>query len=229
MCGRFAFYSPDEAVVRLFGVAEKTALQSGYNLAPTQLVPVLRRTDAGLRRVDAIRWGLVPFWAKDKAIGNRMINARAETVAEKPAFRQAFRQRRCLVLANGFYEWKRVGDKKQPFYITRDDGEPFAMAGLWERWRDRTAADPPTLETCTIITTTPNRLMENIHQRMPVILDSKPVAEWLDPSAETDVLTSLLGPYGGDGFVAVPVSTSVNNARNQGAELIEPAGAVIRA
>ncbi len=229
MCGRFAFYSPDDAVVRLFDVAEMTDVGSGYNLAPTQLVPVLRANDAGLRRVDGLRWGLVPFWAKDKAIGNRMINARAETVAEKPAFRQAFRRRRCLVLANGFYEWKRLGDKKQPYYITREDGEPFAMAGLWESWRDRAATDPEVVETCTIITTTPNPLMAAIHQRMPVVLDPSPVAEWLDPGAAVEALTPLLRPYDGDGLVAVPVGTSVNNSRNQGADLIEPAGAVIRA
>ncbi len=229
MCGRFAFYSPDEAVVRLFAVAAMTAVESGYNLAPTQRVPVLRADDTGLRRLDGLRWGLVPFWAKDKAIGNRMINARAETVAEKPAFRQPFRQRRCLVLANGFYEWKRIGDNKQPFYITREDGEPFAMAGLWESWRDRTAADPEALETCTILTTTPNRLMENIHQRMPVILDPQPISQWLDPRADARQLQPLLGPYGGDGLVAVPVSSKVNNARNQGAGLVEPVAAVIRA
>lgn len=229
MCGRFAFYSPDEAVVRLFDVSDMAPVEPGYNLAPTQRVPVVRAAANGQRRLDPLRWGLVPFWAKDLSIGNRMINARAETVAEKPAFRAALRKRRCVVLANGFYEWQRVGDRKRPFYITREDGEPFAMAGLWESWRERDVADAQDTETCTIITTGPNALMEQIHRRMPVILDPEPVGQWLDGDSGVAELQNLLAPYTGGGFVAVPVSTRVNNARNQGAELIEPAGEIVRA
>jgi putative SOS response-associated peptidase YedK len=229
MCGRFAFYSPDEAVVRLFDVSDVAPVEPGYNLAPTQPVPVVRAAANGQRRLDPLRWGLVPFWAKDLSIGNRMINARAETVAEKPAFRAALRKRRCIVLANGFYEWQRAGDRKQPFYITREDGEPFAMAGLWESWRERDVADAQDVETCTIITTGPNALMEQIHRRMPVIRDPEPVGQWWDGNSGVAELQSLLAPYTGGGFVAVPVSTRVNNARNQGAELIEPAGEIVRA
>lgn len=227
MCGRFAFYSPDEAVVRLFDVTDLAPFEARYNLAPTQNVPVLRVDPKGARQVVPLRWGLVPFWAKDRSIGNRMINARAETVAEKPAFRRAFAGRRCLVLANGFYEWKRIGERKQPFYIAREDGDPFAMAGLWESWCDRAAPDADPLETCTIVTTGPNALMAQIHNRMPVILDRRATGLWLGTDQSADSLAGLLVPSQDEGFVAVPVSTRVNNARNEGADLIEPVGPVI--
>src|SRR5210317_1318358 len=141
MCGRFAFYSPSEAAAALFGVSASIEVHPRYNIAPTQFVAAIRNDQDERRELVMLRWGLVPFWAKDSSIGNRMINARAETVAEKPAFRRAFAGRRCLVLASGFYEWQRIGERKQPFYITREDGDPFAMAGLWESWRDRAAPD----------------------------------------------------------------------------------------
>jgi putative SOS response-associated peptidase YedK len=229
MCGRFVFYSPSEAVVRLFGAEPYADIEPRYNLAPTQPVPVLRRGEDGQRRVGLLRWGLVPFWAKDPGVGNRMINARAETVASKPAFRQAFRRRRCLVLANGFYEWVRRGDAKQPHFITREDGEPFAMAGLWEQWRDPQDEAAAPLETCVIVTTTPNRLMAQLHDRMPVILDARAVQAWLAPDAADGTLEGLLVPYGGDDLVAVPVGRQVNNPRNQGSELIAPAGPALSA
>lgn len=227
MCGRFAFYSPDEAVIRLFDVTDIAPIEARYNLAPTQNIPVLRVDPEGARQVVPLRWGLVPFWAKDSSIGNRMINARAETVAEKPAFRRAFAGRRCLVLASGFYEWQRIGERKQPFYITREDGDPFAMAGLWESWRDRAAPDSDPLETCTIVTTGPNALMAQIHSRMPVILDRAAIGLWLDTGQSADSLAGLLVPSRDKSFIAVPVSTRVNNSRNEGADLIEPVGRAV--
>jgi len=222
MCGRFAFYSPHEAVTRLFGVAAAPEIEPRYNIAPTQFIATVRETD-GPRDVALLYWGLVPSWAKEKAIGARMINARAETLTEKPSFRSAFRRRRCLVLADGYYEWQRSGTVKQPYFIAFDGGAPFGMAGLWERWRDPLSGEP--LESCCIVTTSPAPAVAHVHDRMPVIVPRDAYAEWLDPRNEaTDRLARLLGPTADPGLQARPVSRRVNDARNQGADLIEQVG-----
>ena len=150
MCGRFAFYSPAEAAAALFGASGSLDIGPRYNIAPTQYVAAVREDQDGQRELVALRWGLVPFWAKDPTIGNRMINARAETVAEKPAYRAAYRHRRCVVLADGFYEWQRGESGKTPFYISLENGEPCGLAALWEQWKDRETDE--TLQTTTIIT-----------------------------------------------------------------------------
>ena len=220
MCGRFAFYSPHEAVTRLFGATPAAAFEPRYNIAPTQFVATVRET-GGPREVAMLYWGLVPSWAKEKSIGARMINARSETLAEKPSFRNAFRRRRCLVLADGYYEWQRSGSVKQPYFIAFEDGQPFGMAGLWERWRDPASGEP--LESCCIVTTSPAAAVAHVHDRMPVIVPPDAYAEWLDPRNEaTDRLARLLGPWARPGLQALPVSRRVNDARNQGAGLIEP-------
>ena len=220
MCGRFAFYSPAEAVVRLFSAEAVEDLPPRYNIAPTQNAPVVRQSADGKREFIQLRWGLIPFWAKDPSIGNRMINARAETVASKPAFRNAFRKKRCIVIADGFYEWQKRPGGKQPWYIAMSTGEPFAMAGLWESWR--ATEDDDRLDTCTIITTRPNEMMARLHNRMPVILTQDAVDCWLDPSSDTDTLESVLGPVEEDLLNAVEVSRRVNNPANEGPELILP-------
>jgi putative SOS response-associated peptidase YedK len=188
-----------------------------YNVAPTQQVGVVRQIDPNQRQLAYMQWGLIPHWAKDPKIGSQMINARAETAAEKPAFRDAFRRRRCLVVADGFYEWKKTGGKtKQPYYIRMKDARPFGFAGLWERWGE--------LETCTILTTSPNELCAPLHDRMPVILGTSDYGRWLDPS-QTDAaeLQPLLAPYPADEMLAEPVSTRVNNVRNEDETCIAPA------
>lgn len=219
MCGRFAFYTPAEAVVRLFNVELTEELELRYNIAPTQPAPVVRRWEDETSRLSLLRWGLIPFWAKDPAIGNRLINARAETAGSKPAFRQAYRKRRCLVLANGFYEWQKAGGGKIPWYITHASAEPFAMAGLWESW-SRTADRP--LETFTILTTAANERLSPIHQRMPVVLGSDATRVWLDRESGEDDLSATVAAAQGTPFEAVPVSRRVNNPANEGPELIEP-------
>jgi putative SOS response-associated peptidase YedK len=225
MCGRFAFYSPHEAVVRLFGVAEAPEVEPRWNIAPTQFIAVVREA-GGPRESTMPSWGLVPSWAKEKSIGARMINARSETLGEKPSFRNAFRRRRCLVLADGYYEWQRTGPVKQPYYIAFEDGQPFGMAGLWERWRDPATGEP--LESCCIVTTAPAATVAHVHDRMPVIVAPDAYAEWLDPKNEaTERLARLFEPCPRSDLRARPVSRRVNDARNQGPDLIEelrPAG-----
>jgi putative SOS response-associated peptidase YedK len=230
MCGRYAFYTPVEAVARLFGVSELHAsdLAPRYNIAPTQEVPIIRSSPflepaAGPppRELALARWGLVPFWAKDPKIGNRMINARGETVASKPAFRAAFRKRRCLVPADGFFEWQATASGKQPWYIHAASAEPLALAGLWELW------DPPDggapLASCTIITTNANAFMRELHDRMPVILDAPARAKWLDPTTRGPDLETLLVPAAEDVLEAWPVSRRVNSPFNEDPSLVEPA------
>ncbi len=180
MCGRYMITSAREAMKRVFDVPTLFELAPRYNVAPTQDVPVVR-LEEGERELVMLRWGLIPSWAKDPEIGNRMINARGETVAEKPSFRSAFRRRRCLVVADGFYEWqKRPDGPKQPYFITVANGGPFGLAGLWERWSDPTEGYP--VESCTVITTGANELLKPIHNRMPVIIDPSDFDAWLDTS-----------------------------------------------
>jgi putative SOS response-associated peptidase YedK len=222
MCGRFAFYSPSEAAAALFGVSESAAVEPRYNIAPTQYVAAIRTDEGQGREFIMLRWGLVPFWAKDPSIGNRMINARAETVAEKPSYRAAYRHRRCLVLADGFYEWQRQGDVKTPYYISAANGEPFALAGLWENWTDKQTGE--SLQTTTIITTEANEFMAPLHHRMPVIIDSNTAGEWLAVSNDLlDDVAAITPP-----LQAWPVDRRVNNARNEGEDLIAAAGDVLR-
>jgi len=224
MCGRFAFYSPHEAIVRLFGVAAAPEIEPRWNIAPTQFIATVREA-GGPREVAMLYWGLVPSWAKEKAIGARMINARSETLTEKPSFRNAFRRRRCLILADGYYEWQRSAAVKQPYFIALDDGEPFGMAGLWERWRDPLTGEP--LESCCIVTTSPSPTVAHVHDRMPVIVPPDAYAEWLDPKNEaTERLARLFEPCPRPDLRARPVSRRVNDARNQGHDLIEEMPAV---
>ncbi len=223
MCGRFVSSSAPDQVAAYFGVDQvgETLLEPSYNVAPTNDVYVVLES-GGVRRLEAFHWGLVPFWAKDPKIGNRMINARAETVAEKNAYRTAFRKRRCIIPADGFYEWtKKPGqDKKQPMYIHRPDGEPFAFAGLWETWKGEDGAP---LQSCTIITGQPNEAMAKIHDRMPAILPPSAWATWLDTELQDpEVLQPLLVPAPNRIITMHPVSTEVNNPRNGGAHLVEP-------
>ena len=222
MCGRFAFYSPTEAAAALFGAAGSIDLEPRYNIAPTQYVAAIRNSDDDGRELVSLRWGLVPFWAKDPSIGNRMINARAETVAEKPSYRAAYRHRRCLVLADGFYEWRRQGETKTPYFISLASGEPFALAGLWENWTDRDSGE--SLQTSTLITTDANEFMAPLHHRMPVILQAGTATEWLAGSDELlDDVASITPP-----LQAWPVDRRVNNARNEGKDLVRPAGDILR-
>jgi len=222
MCGRFAFYSPSEASAALFGVATSIEVEPRYNIAPTQYLAAIRNDEDQQRELVMLRWGLVPFWAKDPSIGNRMINARAETVAEKPSYRAAFRHRRCLVLADGFYEWHKVGGAKTPYFISLASGEPFALAGLWENWNDKQS--DATLQTTTLITTGANDFMAPLHHRMPVILQADTADEWLAGSADLlDNVAEITPP-----LQAWPVDRRVNNARNEGEDLIDAAGDVLR-
>lgn len=222
MCGRFAFYSPGEAAAALFGATAAADIEPRYNIAPTQYVAAIRNGADEQRELVMLRWGLVPTWAKDPSIGNRMINARAETVAEKPSYRNAFKHRRCLVLADGFYEWRREGDAKTPYFISLASGEPFALAGLWERWTDKQSGE--SLQTTTLITTEANDFMAPLHHRMPVILEADTATEWLAGSRDLlDDVASITPP-----LQAWPVDRRVNNARNQGEELVLPAGDVLR-
>lgn len=222
MCGRYAFFSPSEAVKRIFALDDFPELEPRYNIAPTQSVPAVRAGEEGKRRFVMLHWGLVPRWAKERAIGNRMINARAESVAEKPSFRDAFRRRRCLVLADGWYEWQAAAGGKQPWYIRRTDARPFAFAGLWERWKD--PADGAMLESCAIVTTDASDSIRRIHERMPVVLADEDWDRWLDPACtDAGKLQELLRPYDPKALEAWPVSRQVNAPKNQGPELIAPA------
>lgn len=223
MCGRFAFYSPSEATTALFGVTASVEVQPRYNIAPTQFIAAIREDANKERELVMLRWGLVPFWAKDPSIGNRMINARAETVAEKPSYRAAFRHRRCLVLADGFYEWCRSGDTKTPYFISLASGEPFALAGLWESWDDKESGE--SLQTTTLITTDANEFMRPLHHRMPVIVRAEAAGDWLTGSAEESLQHVLKRT---PSLQAWPVDRRVNNARNEGVELVDAAGDILR-
>lgn len=228
MCGRYTLTAPADELVEVFDVGALTFdhWPPRYNLAPTQDAPIVVRGREGERRLGLMRWGLVPGWADDPSIGGRLINARAETAAGKPAFRDAFAERRCLVPADGFYEWQRrpapSGGKpvKVPWWIHRPGRRPFAFAGLWERWRSAGGGSP--LVTFTILTTEPNERVRPLHDRMPVILPDRAAEDrWLSPDARADDLAELLTPVAGDYLEAWPVSTAVNRPANDAPELIE--------
>lgn len=218
MCGRFTLSQP-AAIASTFALDNVPELEPRYNIAPTQLVAtVLQTENNSTRQLQMLRWGLIPSWAKDPAIGAKMINARSETVAEKPSFRSAFRNRRCLVLADGFYEWQRQEGKKQPFYFRLQDKQPFGFAGLWEHWQSPAGEE---IETCTILTTAANELMHSIHDRMPVILAPKDYDIWLDPTVKKpEQLQPLLHPYSSEAMTSYPVSTLVNKPTNNTPECI---------
>lgn len=219
MCGRFAQKSPAKKISKTFKVEEVPPLVERYNVAPTQSVLAVREASDG-REAVFLMWGLVPHWAKDPGIGNKLINARAETVMEKPSFREAFKRRRCLVPLDGFYEWSRRGDRKRPFYFHMRDGEPFAVAGLWEVWE----GEGEMLETCTLLTTEANELLAPYHDRMPVILSPEDYDRWLDSEVRgTEMLLPLLRPYSRAEMTTYAVSPVVNSPSNDSPRCIEPA------
>ncbi len=227
MCGRFTLHTEKDLLARRFEVNLDgvEGLVPRYNIAPSQ--PILTVRTQGHERVPGLmEWGLVPHWTKDHAKLPKMINARIETLASKPAYRDSFRRQRCLVLADGFYEWQaHTGPMrgKTPYWISLESGEPFAMAGLWAEWRDPSQIVPQTLRSCTIVTAPAQNPIASIHDRMPVILPPEAEHAWLDPALDgnTDALQNLLRPVAGDALRACPVSTRVNSTRNDGPELIE--------
>ena len=220
MCGRYTLTCTPEVLAEAFRLEATPDLQPRYNVVPSQEVACVR---AGLpsrkREAVTLRWGLIPSWAGDPAMGMKLINARAETVAEKPSFRKPFRERRCLVLADGYYEWQREGSRKQPYHIRLNSERPFAFAGLWDRW---TGADGKTIESCAILTTTPNERLASIHDRMPVILPPVAYEPWLDPGLQdARHLVPFLTSYPADAMIAVPVSRLVNDPRVDDARCLE--------
>lgn len=224
MCGRYTLKTGRKKIAETFEVDDLPELSPRYNLGPTQDGLVLRTGDApGTRTAALLRWGLIPSWMKDGARAPLLINARSETVASKPAFRDALKRRRCLVVADGFYEWSRRGALKQPFYLTINRGEPFAMAGLWERWQPPDAGPDQTLESFTIITTAANEVLAPFHDRMPVILDPEFYEDWLNPLlVDTHALQPLFKPYAATRMFARAVSPRVNNVRHDDAACLDP-------
>jgi putative SOS response-associated peptidase YedK len=223
MCGRFLLATPPSAVAELFGIDQvEIDWPARYNIAPTQMVPVIRQRDQK-RTLSLLRWGLVPSWADDPSIGNRMINARAESIDTRPAFRSAFQQRRCIVPADGFYEWKKLGPRrKQPMAILAADRQLLALAGLWERWRPRDQPDAPWLETCTILTCPPNDLLREVHDRMPVVLERQDVARWLDPAVQlAAALKPLLAPCPSQRLTMYPVGPYINTPQHDDPRCLE--------
>ncbi len=219
MCGRYTLTCAPETLADAFQLENVPALRPRYNIAPSQLVACVRRSAMHTHKVSNLRWGFVPSWAQDPASGRTLINARAETVADKPAFRTPFRERRCLVLADGYYEWKREGTSKQPYHIRLHNEHPFAFAGLWDQW---TGQDGTPLESCAILTTEPNACTALIHNRMPVIVHPEHYDPWLDPALRNVTrLVTFLKPYPADTMVATPVGHRVNNPRMDDARCLE--------
>ena len=220
MCGRFTLRHPAKTLEQAFGVAVSDEMLERFNVAPAQEVAVIRADPINIcRELAFLKWGLVPSWADDPSIGNRMINARAETVATKPAFGHAFRNRRCLIVADGFFEWQKGGARKQPFYISLASDQPFAFAGLWERW----TKGPEPLESCTIITCPPNELVAQFHNRMPVIVPPEYYDFWLGLDAgDPEQLESLLRPFPAELMTAHLVSTLVNSPANDVQQCLMP-------
>ncbi|MGB7631019.1 MAG: SOS response-associated peptidase [Candidatus Deferrimicrobium sp.] len=221
MCGRFTLFEPDKVLAKAFGVSGFPPRSLRYNIAPSQPIAAVRAVPAGSgRELALLRWGLIPSWSKDPAIGNRLINARAETAPEKPSFRNAFRRHRCLIPTSGFYEWLRWERGKQPYFVRMRDGHPFAFAGLWDRWE---SPEEGAIETCTILTTAANAVLAPIHDRMPVILPPWEYSRWLDPSIkDPDSLASLLVPFPPEEMLAYPVNPRVNVPSADDKECIAP-------
>lgn len=223
MCGRFTITVTLEELIAHYLIDDSkiATLKPNYNVAPMHNVPAVIASDAG-KRMGELRWGLVPFWAKDEKIGSKMINARAETVADKPAFKRLLKTKRCIIPADGFYEWKKDGTSKQPYRILMSDGSLFSFAGLYDTWED---PEGKKLNTCTIITTTPNSLMEDIHDRMPVILRPEDEADWLGrDNDDVESLLKLLKPYDAAKMRAYKVPSAVGNVRNNSKDLLEDIG-----
>lgn len=230
MCGRFAQTQPAQRIAEFFGLAEVPALEPRYNIAPTQPVPAIV-DKGGDRQFTYFRWGLIPAWAKDYTIGARLINARSETAAEKPSFRNALRRRRCLIVADGFFEWKRTAQGKQPyvFYLpsqttspdpsAADSRIPFALAGLWERWE---SADGDWIRSCTILTTQANDTLRPIHDRMPVILSPEDYAVWLNPQTSEPQIASLMRPFAAAAMTRYPVDPAMNRPQWDHPEILNP-------
>ena len=216
MCGRFSIFTPAETLKGRFNVLRTAEFMPTYNAAPTQSLPVIMNNEP--MTIDLCRWGLIPWWAKEQKIGNKMINARAETLLQKPSFRDSFKQRRCLVLADGFYEWMKTSDQKIPYRISMRDNGPFAFAGIWDVWRTSEGKD---LRSFSIITTEPNELMRPLHNRMPVILRKENEHRWLQ-DIEIQEAQTMLAPYSFDDLEAYPISTLVNSPRNNSEDVINP-------
>lgn len=220
MCGRFALKTPPRSIQEHFHLPETVVLSPRYNIAPSQWVAVVRQLPGkNSRQLDMLRWGLIPSWAKDMKIGYKMINARVETLAQKPSFRAAFKKRRCLIAADGFYEWHHAGKAKQPIYLHLKNGAVFAFAGLWESWL---SPEGNPVESCTIITTSPNELIREIHDRMPVILPPEQYETWLQDSTPDHCLPPLLMPYPAEAMQAYPVGPIVNSPQNDSPACILP-------
>jgi putative SOS response-associated peptidase YedK len=221
MCGRFVLMTPGKSLASHFRLTEEPALVPRYNIAPTQTVPIIKHSPHTLRRaLNLCRWGLVPFWAKDSSIGVKLINARSESVAEKPAFKAAFRNRRCLVPADGFYEWKRLGRVRQPYFFRMSDRRLFAFAGLWDRWE---GPDNQTMDSFTVLTVDANELVAPVHDRMPLILAEQDYDLWLDTAIKKpELLEPLLREYPANLMIGYPVSGRVNKSDCEGHDLIEP-------
>ncbi|MEQ1503189.1 MAG: SOS response-associated peptidase [Myxococcota bacterium] len=221
MCGRFALTAPASTIAEIFQVDVLPDVLPRYNIAPTNAIPAVVAGEDGKRELQTFRWGLIPMWAKDQKIAYQTINARAETVAKKPAFRSAFKRRRALIVADGFYEWQKVGKDKIPHLFQLADGRPFAIAGLWERWIN--PLDGEEIRTCTLVTDGPNALMAPVHDRMPVILPPEVWDTWLDPTVDDPArLQELLVPYPADGMRARRVSKTVGSVKNKGPEVQGP-------
>jgi putative SOS response-associated peptidase YedK len=224
MCGRYEVHTPVEEIARIFDAQpddEVKTFGARYNVAPSLRIPVVRQGKSG-RALEAMTWGLIPSWSRDLA-GPKPVNARAETVFDKPMFRSAIRRRRCLVPADGFYEWQQRDGRKQPYHVGMVDGAPFAMAGIWEYWA---RPERPAVVSCALVVTQPNELMASIHDRMPVIVAPEDYAAWLDPSIDDAVaIAAMLSPFPAEQMRAYPVSARVNNVKNDGPDLIEAIGA----
>lgn len=217
MCGRFTLRTPKERIKREFHLREEPSVKARFNIAPTQSILAVRQDEGG-REAVLMKWGLIPSWAKDDSMSARLINARSETVTEKPAFREAFKRSRCVIPADGFYEWKREGKGKQPFFFTLRDEKMFSFAGLWDRWKNE---DGKVVESCTILTTEANAVLRPVHDRMPVILHPETYDEWLgDDGRKVAALKELLRPFPSARMIAYAVSADVNSPRNQGEDLI---------
>jgi putative SOS response-associated peptidase YedK len=219
MCGRFSLRVPADQIAKHFQLEEVPNITERYNIAPSQMVATIYAKEATNRQFEWMRWGLIPSWAKDEKIGYKLINARSETVTEKPAFRSAFKSRRCLLMADGFYEWQKQGKKKQPYYFQMRDASVFAFAGLWESWN---APDGELVQSCTLLTTTANALVQPVHERMPVILSPESYEVWLNAQLkDSEELLPLLKPFSEDKMMAYPVSSVVNTPANDRRECIE--------
>jgi putative SOS response-associated peptidase YedK len=218
MCGRFTLRAAPTEVQQAFHLDEAPRIEPRFNVAPSQQVFALRQSEQGKVEPVFLRWGLIPSWAKDPKIAFTLINARSETAAEKPSFRSAFKARRCLIPADGFYEWLKEGKAKKPMRFTLRDGRLFAFAGLWERWL---SPEGPAIQTCTILTTSANQIVRPLHERMPVILDPTRYLDWLDPATSAAEVQSWMVAWPADDMTMVPANPIVNSPRNEGPECIE--------